>query len=881
MERAIAVLWGDIAAEGKIEVRNGKLVEGAVASGGVFDNPAFRISSSGFARLRLEVEGVFNAGANSTIVSVLSDAVSFSFFVRDVNASCPIYIPEYQVIVTDSEDDRSYGKIEEAIRSKGLLTHLRRTEMEEEAGYREAELGAKDLHFQTWLGISRDIRIFAVDYAEYSETNYDWVQPKLHAHELKLEESNGMPVRYNFRYGRGTGYGNTTTRRLEQGALPILHGQLADDEVIYRSVIFVSLEHSKLTKENVRGTHYLVAGGHSGGNMFTSDQLNQFEKLMETELTQDEETVLFYRVEAVNTSSVPRYCYVMAPVPNATPAPTNIQSGVNCHYDGELGFGTFSDTGHVYSVNTFNGQAMPDEEMAVLLQPGETAAFVFAIPHRPLPIERAKRLAAKDFHRLHEDCRIFWLDKLSGATAFSVPETRVGEMLRAGLLHLDLITYGREPDETAAPTIGIYSPIGSESAPIIMYMDSVGWHDLARRSIMYFIDKQHDDGLMQNFQEYMLETGCVLWLVGEHYRYTQDEQWILQIQPQMRKAFEFLVQWRRKNEREDLAGKGYGMLDGKAADPEDPYHSFMLNGYAYMGLKRIAGIYASCAPDFSAEVAREAETFKRDIRTALFQSLAKGPAVPLGDGSWCPTVAPWTESIGPVGLFAESGRWYTHGTMFSRDSLLGPLYLVYNEVIGSGELVSDFMMNYHTELMCMGNVGFSQPYYSRHPWIHLSRREVKPFLQNYYNSFAALADRETYTFGEHLYGQTSPHKTHEEAWFLMETRWMLYMEENECLRLLPGIPRKWMEHEKKIVVDRAASYFGPISFKVQSDLEIGTISAKVEFLSTVRLPECLEIRLPHPMRRVPGKVRGGVYEAANETVKVRPVTGSLQVVLYF
>jgi hypothetical protein len=51
---------------------------------------------------------------------------------------------------------------------------------------------------------------------------------------------------------------------------------------------------------------------------------------------------------------------------------------------------------------------------------------------------------------------------------------------------------------------------------------------------------------------------------------------------------------------------------------------------------------------------------------------------------------------------------------------------------------------------------------------------VKPFLKTYYNPFSALADRETYTFWEHLY-KVSVHKTHEEAWFLMETRWMLYL----------------------------------------------------------------------------------------------------------
>ena len=76
--------------------------------------------------------------------------------------------------------------------------------------------------------------------------------------------------------------------------------------------------------------------------------------------------------------------------------------------------------------------------------------------------------------------------------------------------------------------------------------------------------------------------------------------------------------------------------------------------------------------------------------------------------------------------------------------------------------------------------------------MHLRRGEVKPFLKSYYNTVAGLADRDTYTFWEHYFG-ASPHKTHEEAWFLMDSRWMLYMERGEGLDLLPGIPRDYLQ----------------------------------------------------------------------------------------
>ena len=127
--------------------------------------------------------------------------------------------------------------------------------------------------------------------------------------------------------------------------------------------------------------------------------------------------------------------------------------------------------------------------------------------------------------------------------------------------------------------------------------------------------------------------------------------------------------------------------------------------------------------------------------------------------------------------------------------------------------------------MTWHNAGFSQPYYCRHDWLHLKRGEVAAYLRTYYTQLAALQDRETYTFWEHYYG-VSQHKTHEEGWFLMQTRWMLYMEEGSTLHLLPGIPRAWLEDGKRIAVKNAPTCFGPLSYEVSSQLAKGVVAAE-------------------------------------------------------
>jgi hypothetical protein len=82
-----------------------------------------------------------------------------------------------------------------------------------------------------------------------------------------------------------------------------------DGDVRYDLTAFASLERSPLTAENVRGTHYLVADGHADGHMFTDPQRALYETLLPEEMNRDEETVLYLRVEAVNTGPVPRYAW--------------------------------------------------------------------------------------------------------------------------------------------------------------------------------------------------------------------------------------------------------------------------------------------------------------------------------------------------------------------------------------------------------------------------------------------------------------------------------------------------------------------------------------------------------------------------------------------
>jgi hypothetical protein len=503
----------------------------------------------------------------------------------------------------------------------------------------------------------------------------------------------------------------------------------------------------------------------------------------------------------------------------------------------------------------------------------------FFVPHRPISRERGLALMRQSFDARLTEARTFWRTKLSTAAQWQIPESRIDQMTRAGLLHLDMVLYGKEPAAPLLPAIGVYTAIGSESAPIIQYLDSVGWHDTAARALDFFLEKQHDDGFIQNFNGYMLETGAVLWTLGEHYRYTHDDAWLQRIHPKVTKSWHYVRDWRHRNLKPELKGNGYGMLDGKTADPEDPYRSFMLNGYAYLGLARTAEMLGALAPAEAAECLAEAQALKNDIRIALTASLESSPIIPLGDGTWSRAAAPWTGYRGPVMLHADGGNWFTHGAVTGRDSLLGPLYLAFQEVLATDEPMANDLLVAHSELMTSGNVAFSQPYYSRHPWVHLQRGESNAFLKAWYGAVSALADRDTFTFNEHFF-PVSAHKTHEEAWFLMETRWMMYLEKGDTLHLLSGVPRAYLQPGATVGVTGAASTFGPLSFKVTVSEDGKTVIATVD-CSGSRHPAAVEIRVARPSGQRALSVVGGDYSAAAETVRIQGFNGSAEVTLTY
>ena len=131
MNKDIAIEWKSGAIKADITIVHGQLHSARIAGGKGRVSKTGQVRGAGPLRVECRIaEARLKAGAFATRLTVTGKPHAFTCFVRDVKRDQPIYIPAYGVVITESDDRRSYAEIEAAIRTQGLTGKSQRIEME-------------------------------------------------------------------------------------------------------------------------------------------------------------------------------------------------------------------------------------------------------------------------------------------------------------------------------------------------------------------------------------------------------------------------------------------------------------------------------------------------------------------------------------------------------------------------------------------------------------------------------------------------------------------------------------------------------------------------------------------------------------------------------
>lgn len=770
---------------------------------------------------------------HAAILTVQANAGSFSFFPINVDSDTNIVMPDLKVLVTAAGNNISYTEAYYNIAKTKQQTMLEKLADEPTMTADEAKKMIPQPHQSDMvLGLDRNWESF-------------WINP--HGCRVSMEERNTEekatlydPYARNFTNQRHFLVGPVSLKKKSNEQLIPL-----TTVNIKRSIEdnYLPISHISYDAENL---HVDITG--FAGTLQ--------EPLTLSSAGKEPALAVFYKATVRNTGgTVQNVHFALQPE------------------DVNTGAGVLDENGRLLSSEMpglFQGiakidGASPENSMwTVSLAPGQETTYKMVMPYTPQSRSVIDSAINLDFDKKHAEVRDYWNQRVTNLMQLNLPEQQLNYDYKAGLIHILLRVYpGRYQATTDNPFYkykttakdygvwnGRFCPIASESMPMIRFLDFAGFsRDFVKECLQYYYNRQSDDGRLQVCY-YDIETPWVLWGTLEHFRMTGDTAWVQQLAPQIIKASDWIIDKRRESYAEPQGSYGRGLFAGHTADdaPLGGGRNFMFNGYMYMGLKAAGELLLAINNPQGNQIAADAALYEQDILATLDNAIELAPRIKLGDGFWYPAIPPQHNIRG----LANWIGYFSHGGYYLHDAELGPLHMVFASVLNPQDQRVNFMLNVLSEVVLKKTgVTETQPAYSRHPYVLLQRGDVKNFLLAFYVLRYFQADRETGTWWEHKGGTGSPHKTHEESWWLHQLRDMLVLESGNDLKLCAGIPRSWLESGKQIVVKNASTMYGHVSMTIKSSLEKNkTITACIDIrsLPCQLLPEQQHIilRVPHP-----------------------------------
>ena len=743
-----------------------------------------------------------NEGGNGSyhgIITVESQDYGFTFKPLDVRKESPIFSSRLEVAITTLDDKRNYNDIYNEIKIANLFTDVEKAENSSEFSYAKA-CKASWHRCPTFLGVFGNVNLweagfrgFPIEEKQHFDL-YDYFVPRKNWDKVSFGDD-AQNVVYRYMLGRGMGYNTDLKRQNYKGYLPSLIATLRENGIEYKMQAFADSLEKDVNDDG--GTYFLTADRHSAGNVLRPEQI---------ENSQDEgkDTLLRVRIEMKNVGKTSSYAYLRLPEIN-TPVMSESNKVNQSFCDG---VGRYGDK--IYMLSFAGKTPLNSIESAFLIPPQEKKVVELLLFSSPVGNKTAKGYKAKDFKKRLAVLEKYWTDKAGSLLEWKFPEKCVEDAFKTGYFHIMQSCFGLKDSDTFAPSVGVYSPIGSESSPVIRFLDAIDKGEFAGKCLNFFFDKQREDGFIQNQRGYMLENGATLFTAGAHYSLTKDKKWLERNKIAIKKATNYIISCIDRNKNDKPFG--YGMIDGQVADPEDTFRSFTLNALAYAGLIESSKMLTCAGLDGETPLVY-AKELKQNVQKAYKECMVRAPLVPLKNGEWTPAVGPWAESRSAISLHSEGEICVTHAAHNLKDSLLSLPFLAYYGVLEENSVEFNEMVDYITDTFYSENVAYSQPYYNLLPFVNLYKGKKNAFLSEFYGSFATLSDRETYSFWEHYFLAT-PHKTHEQAWFLMRVKDMLFFEKDDKLNLLWGVPDKWRKKGNRIFIKDAKCSFGKFDLEV-------------------------------------------------------------------
>ncbi len=461
------------------------------------------------------------------------------------------------------------------------------------------------------------------------------------------------------------------------------------------------------------------------------------------------------------------------------------------------------------------------------------------------PADREKLVSLSGAEAMPQT-RAFWWDYLARGAQFRVPEAAVNELFRANLWHalrlprrhggagedvkIDLpysnFAYGQQ---------GTPWPVNQAVYVDYMLYDLRGYHDISVDELLaMYRNNQEANGHIGGYANWGVYTPGMIYAVAQNYLLSSDREALDRLMPYTLKALDWcLAELRRQAPSGGLfrAPLNDGTGDGVWAFNQ---------AYMYAALDVFGKVLKQIDHPRARECVAAARDFRPAIERAFGAATMRSPLVQLRDHTWMPYVP--CEANRPGRLYEQ---WYptdvdTGALHLSRLKALDP----------TGRLTTCLLQDHEDNLFLNGWGMANEPVYNQQATAYLVRDDPKAVIRAFYSMMACAFSHSVFEPVEHrwAWGQYFGPPSTDGAWFELYRHMLIHELDDDALLLLQATPRKWLENGKSIEVQRAPTYYGRLSMKVESHAASGTIAAEIDMPDRAS-PRVLLVRLRHPQGR--------------------------------
>jgi len=480
------------------------------------------------------------------------------------------------------------------------------------------------------------------------------------------------------------------------------------------------------------------------------------------------------------------------------------------------------------------------------VKPGSPQDLFVKIPY-DIKSGDVSEITREEFNLHLEEVRKYWTAFLNSGMQIRVPLQCVNDACKAWLAYSFLNV---DKDKTKGifnvnDGSGFYEqPYGYSVALYCNALNMMGYPEYAKKYLESLLSYQQPDGLLLvNFG--FADTGAALYALAEYYSFTKDAEFIKSAAPKMIS----MCQWITEHRKESMCNTHFGRANVWGLVRYRPYCDFQLpaydlyaNSYLCVGMERTARVFDEIGLKEDAQkIKQEAQAFRQDIYSSMDSSYIRI------DGIKTLPIHPDTQQILKDSNYSANGYYGLVASCLLESEFLPPqderVFLLVNPIEKLGGLVLG-TSQFYNQIDHAYTFGYLKNCFSR--------GEYDRVVLGFYSFLAYGMTRETYSGVE-----CTAIRTGENNWTLPHQysctqqlrllRMMLLQEEGDQLLIAHAIPRQWLENGNKIEVKNAPTYFGTLSYAIQSDIA----KNQIDFSLTPPAknpPKSIRIALRHPQK---------------------------------